>query len=106
MQINDEQDRAIAKALWQDALSSEWTRPLVWVHGDFAVGNILVQHGKLKAVIDFGQLATGDPACDLVITHQQAGGFPVKSEKNHNSTKCNHSFSVNRKPTSWSFFLY
>ena len=28
---------------------------------------MLVQNGKLSAVIDFGQLAVGDPACDLAI---------------------------------------
>lgn len=38
------------------------------MHGDIAVGNLLVKNGKLNAVIDFGQLAIGDPACDLAIT--------------------------------------
>ena len=28
---------------------------------------LLVREGKLSAVIDFGQLAIGDPACDLTI---------------------------------------
>ena len=37
------------------------------MHGDFAIGNILIENGRLKAIIDFGQLAIGDPACDLVI---------------------------------------
>ncbi len=42
-------------------------RQSVWVHGDISAGNLLVQTGKLRAVIDFGGLAVGDPACDLVI---------------------------------------
>ncbi len=29
--------------------------------------NLLVQEGRLSAVIDFGQLGAGDPACDLSI---------------------------------------
>jgi len=29
----------------------------VCVHGEIAIGNLLVKDGKLKAVIDFGQLA-------------------------------------------------
>lgn len=33
----------------------------------YCIGNLLVEDGKLSAVIDFGQLAIGDPACDLVI---------------------------------------
>ena len=39
----------------------------MWVHGDISAGNLLLQGGKLSAVIDFGQLAVGDPACDLAI---------------------------------------
>lgn len=39
----------------------------VWVHGDIAVGNLLVHDGRLSAVIDFGCCAVGDPACDLVL---------------------------------------
>lgn len=31
------------------------------------MGNLLVEKARLRAVIDFGQLAIGDPACDLVI---------------------------------------
>ncbi len=65
--IENADEQAIATQLWQDALSSQWGKAPVWVHGDFAMGNILVEQGRLKAVIDFGQLAIGDPACDLVI---------------------------------------
>nr|WP_315527415.1 phosphotransferase [Carnobacterium maltaromaticum] len=39
----------------------------MWVHGDIAVGNLLVNDGHLSGVIDFGILGTGDPACDLVM---------------------------------------
>lgn len=56
-----------ATEVWDLALSSTWQYPPVWVHGDIAVGNLLVNHGQLSAIIDFGQLGTGDPACDLVI---------------------------------------
>ncbi|MFD0683845.1 phosphotransferase [Actinomadura fibrosa] len=38
----------------------------MWVHGDLDVGNLLVRDGRLSAVIDFGTLAVGDPACDLL----------------------------------------
>ena len=53
--------------IWNLALDSEWNKPPVWMHGDIAVGNLLVNNGELSAVIDFGQLGVGDPACDLVI---------------------------------------
>lgn len=39
----------------------------MWVHGDLSAGNLLVQEGRLRAVIDFGMLGVGDPACDLSI---------------------------------------
>jgi aminoglycoside phosphotransferase (APT) family kinase protein len=37
------------------------------VHGDVHASNLLVQDGRLCAVLDFGQLGVGDPACDLVV---------------------------------------
>ena len=39
----------------------------MWIHGDYAIGNMLMKNGKLSAIIDFGGLGIGDPACDLVI---------------------------------------
>ncbi len=35
------------------------------MHGDLLPGNLLVVEGRLSAVIDFGGLNVGDPACDL-----------------------------------------
>jgi aminoglycoside phosphotransferase (APT) family kinase protein len=36
----------------------------VWIHGDLHPGNVLVNAGRVSAVIDFGDLAAGDPATD------------------------------------------
>ncbi len=60
-------DDVAALAIWEQALSSSWTRPPVWVHGDVATGNLLADKGRLSAVIDFGSMGVGDPACDQVI---------------------------------------
>jgi aminoglycoside phosphotransferase (APT) family kinase protein len=60
-------DESTALAAWQTALGARWQSPPVWVHGDIALGNLLVREGSLSAVIDFGQLCVGDPACDLAI---------------------------------------
>lgn len=60
-------DRAVLTAVWENALATAWTAAPVWVHGDVAIGNLLVDGGRLSAVIDFGSMGTGDPACDLVM---------------------------------------
>ena len=68
--INTLDDKSLADALisvWNKALKSTWLKKPVWVHGDIAVGNLLVTKEQLSAVIDFGQLCIGDPACDLAI---------------------------------------
>ncbi|MGD3108870.1 aminoglycoside phosphotransferase family protein [Streptomyces sp. YGL11-2] len=54
-------------AVWQAAASAPaWEGPPVWIHGDPSPGNVLAVDGQLGAVIDFGTLAVGDPACDLI----------------------------------------
>lgn len=60
-------DEEILTRLWDLALDSKWEQHPVWLHGDIAVGNILVQNGKLCAIIDFGILGVGDPSCDAAI---------------------------------------
>jgi aminoglycoside phosphotransferase (APT) family kinase protein len=60
-------DAVAATSLWDAAVRTTWQPDPVWVHGDVSAGNLLVRDGELAAVIDFGQLAVGDPACDLAI---------------------------------------
>jgi aminoglycoside phosphotransferase (APT) family kinase protein len=56
-----------AQEVWDAALGATWNGSPVWVHGDVSASNLLVEGGRLSAVIDFGGLAVGDPACDLTI---------------------------------------
>lgn len=65
--LADDADVVTATDVWDRALASEWDRAPVWVHGDVAASNLLVADGDLRAVIDFGSAAVGDPACDLMI---------------------------------------
>jgi aminoglycoside phosphotransferase (APT) family kinase protein len=67
---------AVATVFDADALTRVWERALaapvwagepVWCHGDFHVGNLLGQGERVTAVLDFGGLGYGDPACDLDI---------------------------------------
>jgi aminoglycoside phosphotransferase (APT) family kinase protein len=65
--LGDEVPREAVLRAWDDAMSTTWDRDPVWLHGDVAVGNLLVRDGRLAAVLDFGSSGVGDPACDLVI---------------------------------------
>ncbi|OAM01709.1 aminoglycoside phosphotransferase family protein [Wolbachia endosymbiont of Dactylopius coccus] len=60
-------DARTIMSFWEKAISSRWSKNPVWIHGDFASGNILVKDACVAAIIDFGCMAVGDPACDLVI---------------------------------------
>lgn len=63
----DSVDVSAAIAIWEAALDApQWTEPPVWTHGDLYSGNLLAQHRRLSAVIDFGLLGLGDPACDML----------------------------------------
>jgi aminoglycoside phosphotransferase (APT) family kinase protein len=53
--------------VWQAGLDAPvWDGSPVWVHGDPVAANMVARDGRLAAVIDFGTLAVGDPACDLI----------------------------------------
>lgn len=50
---------------WADGLEAAPSDEQVWVHGDLHPGNLLVRDGSLVALIDFGDVTSGDPAYDL-----------------------------------------
>lgn len=57
-----------AQELWRAAVAaSAHSGPPVWVHGDMHPGNLVVDDGRLAAIIDFGDVTAGDPAYDLAI---------------------------------------
>ena len=65
-ELGDRVDADAALRSWRASLEAPaWDGPEVWVHGDLLPGNLLVVGGRLSAVIDFGGLNVGDPACDL-----------------------------------------
>jgi aminoglycoside phosphotransferase (APT) family kinase protein len=65
--LGDQIDVDAVTSVWNIALASNWHGSPVWIHGDIAAGNLLVEKGQLSAVIDFGSMGVGDPACDLAI---------------------------------------
>lgn len=61
-------DADAATAAWDAALRvPEWRGDPVWVHGDLDARNLIAVEGVLSAVIDFGCLGVGDPACDVMV---------------------------------------
>lgn len=67
-QLDDPMLEARLRSRWEAVASAEaWEGPAVWVHGDLHTANVVVTDGAIGAVIDFGDLASGDPAVDLAI---------------------------------------
>jgi aminoglycoside phosphotransferase (APT) family kinase protein len=57
-----------ATSAWEAALRvPTWQGRPLWIHGDLQPENLLVKKGRLSAVIDFGGLGVGDPACDFMV---------------------------------------
>ena len=66
--LRDTLDIRAATTIWEEALDAPvWPGPPVWLHGDVDARNLLVRDGRLSAVIDFGCLGVGDPACDVMV---------------------------------------
>ena len=61
-------DAPAATALWEAVIGAPaWEGPPVWVHGDLDARNLLLRDGRLTGVIDWGCLAVGDPAWDVMV---------------------------------------
>jgi len=53
------------REVWASALKAPIDAPDTWIHGDLHPRNVLVEAGVFTGVIDWGDLAAGDPATDL-----------------------------------------
>ncbi len=58
-------DAAAATHLWEAALAAPPADDRRWLHGDLHPANIVVDRGRLVAVIDWVDLSAGDRAYDL-----------------------------------------
>ncbi|MFH8342177.1 aminoglycoside phosphotransferase family protein [Streptomyces sp. AM6-12] len=66
-ELGDRIDAEAVTELWERALAAPaHAGPPRWAHGDLSPGNVLVDGGRLGAVIDFGCAGAGDPAVDLM----------------------------------------
>jgi aminoglycoside phosphotransferase (APT) family kinase protein len=52
--------------IWNAAMAiPDWDGPPIWLHGDLHPANVLVEDGRITTIVDFGDIASGDPASDL-----------------------------------------
>jgi len=58
-------DFSSLKMIWNDALGARSNEEDLWIHGDLHPRNVLVNEGKLSAIIDWGDITSGDVATDL-----------------------------------------
>lgn len=56
-----------ARAAWEASRRAPtWQGNPVWIHADLLPANLLIERGRLKAVLDFGGAGVGDPAADVI----------------------------------------
>jgi aminoglycoside phosphotransferase (APT) family kinase protein len=51
--------------IWHVALQAPLDLPPTWLHGDLHPRNVLVEHGVITGIIDWGDITSGDCATDL-----------------------------------------
>ena len=54
--------------IWEQAVQTPIDVAPTWIHGDLHARNVLVRHGRLSAVLDWGDMTAGDRAVDLAAT--------------------------------------
>jgi aminoglycoside phosphotransferase (APT) family kinase protein len=83
----DEQEAA---SVWRTAVEvAPWQGPGVWVHRDLQGGNLLTVDGRLSGVLDFGGLAVGDPAGDVMAAFHVFSAESVEISGGGGLRRCN-----------------
>lgn len=68
-------DREALAAGWESALHAPvWEGPPVLAHGDLDARNVLVEDGRLTAILDWGSFGAGDPACEVMVAWKLVPG--------------------------------
>ncbi|XOV82209.1 MAG: aminoglycoside phosphotransferase family protein [bacterium] len=62
---NTDTPSADVQRLWQRGLAAPVSAHRTWLHGDLHAQNVLIQQGRISAIIDWGDITAGDVATDL-----------------------------------------
>lgn len=87
------------------AAAPAWDGPALWLHGDPHPANLLVHDGRLRAVIDFGDVTSGDPASDLAtawLTFDADGRAELRDRLDR---ACGWDDAVWRRARAWALHL-
>ena len=68
------------ETLWRTAVEAPIDIPPTWIHGDLHARNVLTKDGALTAVIDWGDLTSGDRATDLASIWMLLDGTKARTE--------------------------
>ncbi|MFI5916875.1 aminoglycoside phosphotransferase family protein [Dactylosporangium sp. NPDC051541] len=63
--VADEVPLAALRDHWQTALAARPDPLITCIHGDLHPKNVVVDNGRLAAVLDWGDMTAGDPATDV-----------------------------------------
>lgn len=96
------------KDLWIDLIDAPvFGAEPMWLHGDLHPLNILTRNGELSAVIDFGDVCSGDPATDIAVAWMVFDNEPDRLAFRKLLTVDGHSVDVHtwRRAQAWALAL-
>ena len=100
-----------ARALWTSLIAAPlWSGPPVWIHGDLHPFNILLTQADggvraLRAVIDFGDITSGDPATDLATAWMTLGPSGRSDFVERVTARCGTDPETWRRARAWALLM-
>ncbi|GAA4276173.1 aminoglycoside phosphotransferase family protein [Aquimarina mytili] len=88
--------------IWEKALDTDTHKQDCWIHGDLHPCNVIIDNNKIQAIIDWGDIASGDPATDLSSTWML---FHTSSARNTVIKTYNPSQALVSRAKGWSIFF-
>jgi aminoglycoside phosphotransferase (APT) family kinase protein len=58
-------DEERAVQVWEEGLAAGWDVDTTWIHADLHPFNVISDGGKFAGIIDWSDMASGDPASDI-----------------------------------------